>query len=101
MTTDKPGPPIHLRKLLRTHDGVEMWHVEDARKDGQRIPTIRYVVESSGSKSTFERPHEAWRHFQQLTNAPDKDTRPEPPPLDPSLLTPKSGKPRRRRRTPS
>jgi hypothetical protein len=77
-----------------------MWHIEDVKKDGQRVPTIRYVVKSNGSQSIFERPHEAWRYFQQLTNAPDKDTRPEPPPLDQSLLTQKSGKTRRRRRRP-
>jgi hypothetical protein len=84
--------------LLRTLDGVEMWHIEDSRKDGQRIPTIRYVVKSNGRETIFERPHLAWRHFQQLTNAPDRDTRPQPPPLVSSLLTPKSGKTKRKRR---
>jgi len=101
--TTKAGPPLPLRRLLRTLDGVELWHIEDSRNDGQRIPTIRYVVKSNGSDTMFERSHLAWRHFQQLTNAPDRDTRPQPPPLDPSLLTPKSGKSKRRRRrqTPS
>jgi hypothetical protein len=101
MTTGKSGPPVPLRRLLRTLDGAELWHVEDVRRDGQRIPTIRYVVKSNGTQSIFERPHEAWRHFQQLTNAPDKDTRPEPPPIGAGLLTPRSGKTRRRRQSPS
>jgi hypothetical protein len=95
------GPPLPKRRLLRTFDGVEMWHIEDSKKDGQRIPTVRYVVKNSGDETIFERPHLAWRHFQQLTNVPDRDPRPEPPPLDSSLLTPKSGKTKRRRRTPS
>jgi hypothetical protein len=101
MTTDKPGPPVPLRRLLRTLDSVEMWHIEHGR-DRQRVPSIRYVVKSNGGESNFDRPHEAWRHFQQLTNAPEKDDRPEPPPLDSSLLTSKSGKTKRRRprRTP-
>jgi hypothetical protein len=93
---DKPDPPMPLRRLLRFLDGVEMWHIEDAG-GRQRSPSIRYVVKSSGSESIFERPHEAWRHFQHLTNAPEKDVRPEPPPLDPSLFAPKSSKTRRRR----
>jgi hypothetical protein len=93
------GPPLPLRRLLRKLDGVEMWHVEHSRQDGQRIPTVRYVVKNSGDEAIFERPHLAWRHFQQLTNAPDREPRPEPPPLDAALLTPKSGKTKRRRRT--
>ena len=99
----KADPPLPLRKLLRTLDGVEMWHIEDSRNDGQRIPTIRYVVKSNGSETVFERSHLAWRHFQQLTNAPERDTRPPPPPLGSDPLTPKSGKTerKRRRRTPS
>jgi hypothetical protein len=96
MTMDKPGPPVPLRRLLRTLDGVEMWHIEDAR-GGQRVPSIRYMVKSNGRESNFDRPHEAWHRFQQLTNAPEKDDRPEPPPLDSSLLTAKSGKTKRRR----
>jgi hypothetical protein len=94
----KADPPIPLRRLLRTLDGVEMWHIEDSRKEGQRSPTIRYIVKSKGSESIFERPHEAWRHFQQLTNAPEKDTRAQPPPLDPRLLPAKSGETQRRGR---
>jgi hypothetical protein len=92
----KAGPPLPLRRLLRTLDGVEMWHIEDGAKD--RIPTIRYIVKSNGEENIFERPHLAWRQFQQLTNAPDRDPRPQPPPLDSSLLKPTSGKPKRGRR---
>ena len=79
MATNKAGPPVLLRRLLRTIDGVEMWHIEDARKDAQRIPTVRYVVKNNGTESIFGRPHEAWHHFQRLTGAPDRDARPEPP----------------------
>jgi hypothetical protein len=95
------GPPLPLRRLLRKLDGVEMWHVEYSRQDGQRIPTVRYVVKNSGDEAIFERSHLAWHHFQQLTNAPDRDPRREPPPLDLNLLTPRSGKTKRRRRKPS
>lgn len=102
MATDRTGPPVPLRRLLRTLDGVEMWHIEDGKKRGHGVPVIRYVVKGSGNESAFDRPHEAWRHFQQLTGAPERDTRPEPPPLDSSLLTPNSAKKQRRRprRTP-
>ena len=76
-------PQTPLRRLLRALGGVELWHVEEARKPGQKWPTIRYEVgSSSGGTKIFERPHEAWRDFQQLTHAPDKDMRPEPPPID-------------------
>ena len=100
MTTDRAGPPVPLRRLLRTLGGVELWHIEDGRKRGLRILTVQYVVKSGRSERTFDRLHEAWRHFQQLTNAPDRDTRAEPPPIDSSILdtTPKSGKTKRRRR---
>jgi len=102
MTMDRaPGPPVPLRRLLRMFNGVELWHLEDAGKVGQRIPTIRYAVKSKSSESIFERPHEAWRYFQQLTQVPDRDVRPEPPPIEPSLLTPRSGKRGRLRRAPS
>ena len=76
----KAGPQLPLRRLLRTLDGVEMWHIEDGAKE--RTPTIRYIVKSNGDENIFERPHLAWRQFQQLTNAPDRDPRPQPPPLD-------------------
>jgi hypothetical protein len=102
MTTDKaPGLPVPLRRLLRMLNGVELWHVEDDRKGRQRIPTIRYAVKSTGNESIFERPHEAWRYFQQLTQVPDRDVRPEPPPIESSLLTPRAGKRQRLRRKPS
>jgi hypothetical protein len=67
---------------------------------GQRDLTIRYGVKRDRSERVFDRPHEAWRHFQQLTNVPDRDTRPEPPPIDSSILStsPKSGKTKRRKR---
>jgi len=72
MTTDKAGPPVPLRRLLRTLDGVELWHIEDGRKRGQRTLAIRYVVKSGSGEKTFDRPHEAWQHFQQLTHAPER-----------------------------
>jgi hypothetical protein len=68
------------KKLLRVLAGAELRQVEDAR-DGQKRPIIRYVVKSGGDERIFSRPHEAWAHFQQLTKAPDRDVRPEPPPL--------------------
>jgi hypothetical protein len=86
-------------RLLRTLGGVELWHVEDSRGSKKR-PIIRYMVRSASGEKNFERPHEGWRHFQQLTNAPDRDVRPDPPPIEEAQLrkaaTPR--KPRRRRR---
>jgi len=98
------GTQIAARRLLRTLDGVELWHIQEARKPGQKWPTIRYEVGSSGDPvEIFARPHEAWRRFQQLTHAPDKDMRPDPPPIDgpPPGTPPKARPPRRRRRKPS
>jgi hypothetical protein len=79
--------------------GVELWHIEEPKALGQRNPTIRYLVKRGRSEVTFNKPQEAWRYFQQLTDAPDKDLRPEPPPIDRSMLEARTGerKPRRRR----
>ena len=83
-------------RLLRMLDGVEMWQVEDAKRQ-QTAPAIRYVVKIAGSEKAFSRPQDAWRHFQQLTNAPERDMRPEPPPIEPGHLS-TTTKPRQRRR---
>jgi hypothetical protein len=83
------------RTLLRTLTGVELWHAEE--KGDQRRPIIRYVVKRGEGERTFERPHEAWQYFQKLTNAPDKDVRPEPPPIDGAQLS-IAPRPRKRRR---
>src|SRR5215470_8260262 len=73
-----PGPGLTLRHRLRALAGVELWHVEEPRQPGQKWPTIRYEVAVAGADvKRFERPQEAWRHFQQLTQAPDRDVRPE------------------------
>jgi hypothetical protein len=99
---EPPPPGATLRRLLRAFGGAQLWHVEEPRKPGQKWPVIRYEVAAGNDIRRFERPQEAWRHFQQLSHAPDKDTRPEPPPLE----TPPPGassRPRkvRRRRKPS
>jgi len=80
---------------LRTISGVELWHIEDPKGQAQRAPTIRYLVKRAGTEAAFNRPHEAWRYFQDLTGAPDKIVRPEVPPLDAALMTPRRGKQRR------
>jgi hypothetical protein len=94
---------VPLRRQLRALDGVELWHIEEPKAQGQRVPTIRYIVRNGVGEKAFGRPHEAWQYFQELTGAPDKDLRPEPPPLDePSLKRHASapiGKVRRRRPT--
>jgi len=97
------GPGLTQRRLLRALGGVELWHVEEPRQPGQKWPVIRYEVAATGAGvRRFERPQEAWRHFQHLTQAPDKDTRPEPPPIDGPPPDPsKPRKLRRRRRKPS
>jgi hypothetical protein len=73
------GHPIPIRKLLRRLGGVEMWHVQEGRIPGQKWPAIRYMVSTADDFRTFDRPHEAWACFQQLTNAPDKNAPPAPP----------------------
>ena len=91
------GLPLPFRRRLRALAGVELWHIEDPKTQGQRTPTVRYFVKAGSSEATFERPHEAWRYFQQLTGAPERDTRPPPPPLEATLGQPRIKKPRRRR----
>jgi len=81
---------------LRTISGVELWHIEDPKGQAQRAPTIRYLVKRAGTEAVFNRPHEAWRYFKDLTGAPDKIDRPEPPQLNAALLTPVKRKQRRR-----
>src|SRR5262249_50071866 len=83
-------------RLLRTLGGVELWHLEDG-SGGEKRPLIRYHVRSAGDEKTFERPHEAWRYFQQLTDAPERDLRPDPPPIEEAQLR-KAATPRKTRR---
>jgi hypothetical protein len=64
------GPPAPLRWQLRALNGVELWQVEELGDQGQRVPIIRYLVVRGRSEASFNRPHEAWRYFQQLTGAP-------------------------------
>ena len=90
------GPPLQLRRLLRAIFGVELWHIEDPNSQAQCVPTIRYLVKRAGTEAVFNRPHEAWRYFKDLTGAPDKIDRPEPPQLNAALLTPGKRKQRRR-----
>lgn len=93
-------PAIPVRRRLRTLGGIDLWHVEEPKKSGQKWPTIRYEVgPSGGAMKLLEQLSEAWRHFQQLTGAPDKDLRPEPPPIE-SQLGDASRKPRKTRRRP-
>jgi len=82
-------------RLLRTHAGIELWQIESA-VNGQKRPAIRYTVKSAGREQSFDRPHEAWQYFQQLTDLLDRDVRPDPPPIDPDKLD--TTKPRKRRR---
>ena len=76
--------------------GVELWQIEEPRKQGQRMPTIRYLVVRDRSEASFNRSHEAWQYFQRLTGAPDWDDRPEPPPIEDALKQPRPTKRRRR-----
>ena len=73
------GHPISIRKLLRRLGGVEMWHVQEGRIPGQKWPAIRYMVSTAHDVRTFDRPHEAWACFQELTHAPSKNAPPAPP----------------------
>jgi hypothetical protein len=88
---------VAVRRLLRALGEVALWHVEEPRKPGQKGPVVRYeVIVGRADPRRFDRPQEAWRHFQQLTHAPDKDTRPDPPPID--APPPDPSRPRRLRR---
>jgi hypothetical protein len=90
-----------LRRQLRAFADVELWHIEEPKTHGQRVPNIRYLVTRGGSEVTFNRPHEAWRYFQQLTGMPDKKVRPEPPPINEAFPAgPRTGKSKRSRRRP-
>src|SRR5215470_4556213 len=84
---EEAGPPLMLRKMLRSLGSVELWQIE-GRKPRQKLRDIHYVVKVGDCDHTFDRPHEAWAYFQQLTGAPNKDTRPEPPPIDGTFLGP-------------
>jgi hypothetical protein len=67
-------PPL-LRKLLRKFGDITMWWVEDGRIPGEKWPPVRYVVSTGDNEKTFDRPHEAWAYFRQLTNVENEDTR--------------------------
>lgn len=92
------GPPLPLRRRLRALSGVELWHIEEPKTQGQRVPTIRYLVKRGQSEAAFNRPHEAWRYFQKLTGTLDKDPRPEPPPIDAAAANPSRPRVLHRRR---
>lgn len=100
-SSKQAGPAAALRRQLRTLHGVKLWQIEEPRQQGQRVPTIRYMVMRGGSKAVFNRPHEAWQYFQQLTGAPDKDDRPEPRPIEDALNQQSRGTKRRRPRKPA
>src|SRR5215813_5694926 len=82
--SEEAGPPL-LRKMLRSLGSVELWQIE-ATKPRQKLLDIHYVVKKGHREHAFDRPHEAWAYFQHLTGAPNKDTRPEPPPIDEAFL---------------
>jgi hypothetical protein len=98
---DKAGPRAPLRRLLRALGGVEMWHIDYGKTPGRGGSAIRYLVKHEAGERTFERPHEAWRHFQELTGAPDRDTRPAPAPIDAALELSRKPRPSGRRRSPT
>jgi hypothetical protein len=53
------GPPLPLRHRLHELAGVELWHTEEPKTQGQRVSPIRYLVKHGDSEATFNRPHEA------------------------------------------
>jgi hypothetical protein len=52
------------------------------------VVLIKHVT----SEVTFNKAHEAWHYFQQLTGALDRDSRPEPLPLNEVFLKPRTDK---------
>ncbi len=56
-----------LRRLLRKFGNIEMWWVEYGSIPREQWPTVRYVVSAGDSERTFDRPHEAWTYFRELT----------------------------------
>jgi hypothetical protein len=77
--------------------GVELWHVEEPNMLGAGVPTIRYLAKRGSSEVSFNKPQQAWRYFQQLTGVPDRDLRPEPPPIE-CAMQPRAGTRKLRRR---
>ena len=86
MFPSKSAPIRAGLRLLRSLRSVELWHIEESRKPGQKLPAIHYMVKEGDNEHTFSRPHEAWAYFQQRTGAPSKDTRPVPPPIEEAFL---------------
>jgi hypothetical protein len=56
-----------LRRLLRKFGNIEMWWVEYGSIPREQWPTVRHVVSAGDSERTFDRPHEAWTYFRELT----------------------------------
>jgi hypothetical protein len=69
------------RKLLREHGNVQMWQEYIAGPHRDTGQLLRYFVARSGEPpKSFAAPHDAFAHFQKLTNAPTSPRRPPPSP---------------------
>jgi hypothetical protein len=69
------------RKILRRNGDIEMWQTEATRLPSQRGRVVRYFVGTAGGDvRSFDRPHQAWEYFQQITGVPA-----EPPDLPPDI----------------
>jgi len=60
------------RKILKQEGDVQMWQedVVNPRRDHGRL--IHYFVGTSRSApKAFDKPHDAWEYFRQLTGVPE------------------------------
>jgi len=68
------------RKILKQEGDVQMWQedVVSRRRDHGR--SIHYFVGTPRSApKSFDRPHDAWEYFRQLTGVPERKPNQGPP----------------------
>lgn len=76
--TDRPVAPtdadMHGRRLLRQRGNVQMSQESVEAPRGRQ--SFRYFVGlAEGPTRSFDRPHDAWVHFEALANAREKHRR--------------------------
>lgn len=68
------GADMHGRRLLRQRGNVQMSQESVGAPRGRR--SFRYFVgPAEGPTRSFDTPHDAWAHFETLTDAGEKRRR--------------------------